>query len=523
MHRAETIDRSPALSSHARRSANPPGQGFEFRPPDRASRRELFRSLSTAAGLAAFWGATTPRAARASSPEVSADVDPGALVAKLVRRITMGYSEAEVALASQMGYDGYLEYHLNPAAIDDSVLEAQLVPLTTLTMTPEQLYAANPGTIINELIEQVIRRAVFSKRQLFERMVEFWTDHFNIDINDGDAVYLKTTDDTNVIRPHALGSFPAMLDASAHSPAMLYYLDNFLNISGNPQENYARELMELHTLGVDGGYTQQDVQEVARCFTGWTYYSRNAGALTGTFRFRSDRHDNGAKTVLGHNIPAGGGVNDGLIVLDILVNHPSCAAFIAKKLCRWLLGENTPQSIVNDVAATYTATDGDIKAMIRTALKANYLYDAAPRYKRPFHHFVSCMRAVPTTINGVASIRSRLNAAGQVPFTWGPPDGFPDYLDYWQGLILPRWNFGASLMAAQIGNVVVDYTAFFNGLTTAVQCIDRINAALFGGELPTDQRARVLQFMQPDPPNPTTNEKRDALALAMGCPEFQWY
>lgn len=521
MHQAEAVSPASqrALPGLPQQSADSGAERVERR----RSRRALFRSLGSAAGLAGFWGASQSRRARASSPQVSADVDPGSLVSKLVRRITMGLNESELALANQLGYTGYLEYQLNHTAIDDSVVDAQLAGLTTLTMTPSQLYAANPGTITNELIEQVIRRSVFGKRQLFERMVEFWTDHFSIDINDGDTVYLKTTDDRNVIRAHALGSFPAMLDASAHSPAMLYYLDNFLNVAGNPQENYARELMELHTIGVDAGYTQQDVQEVARCFTGWTFWARNAGELTGTFRFRADRHDNGTKTVLGHTIPAGGGVNDGLIVLDILVNHPNCATFIARKLCRWLLGEDTPVSIINDVAATFTATGGDIKAMIRSALKPNYLYDAAPRYKRPFHHFMSCMRAVPTTINGTASLRSRLIGAGHLPFSWGPPDGFPDYFDYWQGLILPRWNFGASLMSGQVNQVVIDYNAFFNGMNTAQQCVDRIDQALFAGEMPPGEKTRILQYMQPDPPAPTVTEKRDALALAMGSPAFQWY
>jgi hypothetical protein len=373
------------------------------------SRRMLLRRAGVGVGstAAAFWGGWGGvRGARATPPDVSADVDPGSLLSKLVRRITMGTSPAEMALANQFGYSGYLEYHLNYTAIDDSALQARLAPLTTLTMPYPQLILLPNGQVISELIEAVILRAVYSSRQLFERMVEFWTDHFNIDINKEADNYLKTIDDRDVIRQFALGTFPQLLDASAHSPAMLYYLDNTTSVAGNPNENYARELMELHTLGVDGGYTQTDVQEVARCFTGWTWFGRNGQPNAGTFRYNSSVHDNGQKIVLGHVIAAGGGMQDALTVLNILTNHPSCAAFIAKKLCRHLLADNVTQSVIDSVAAAYTQSGGDIKTMIRAALAPNVLHDAAPKYKRPFHHFMSAMRGLPTSIANTSGIRS---------------------------------------------------------------------------------------------------------------------
>jgi hypothetical protein len=487
----------------------------------RISRRDLFRS---AGAVAAVWGAAAaPRRASASvPPEVSADIDPGSLVSKLARRITMGITESELALANSLGYDGYLEYHLDHAAIpEDPALLARLATLTTLTMDPIQLYPLPQGQIINELTEAAILRAVMSKRQLFERMVEFWTDHFNIDILNGDDRYLKTVDDREVIRAHALGTFPALLSASAHSPAMLIYLDNFSSTAGNPNENYARELMELHTMGASGGYTQQDVAEVARCFTGWTLFNRTGQPNAGTFRFNALQHDNNQKIVLGNIIPAGGGIQDGLTVLDILVNHPSTAAFIAGKLCRWLLGETTPQSIIDAVAATYTSTTGDIKSMIRTALTPNYLADAAPRYKRPFHHFISALRALPSTIVTTTALRNQLDAAGHRPFTWGTPDGYPDSLQYWSGLILPRWNFGASLLQNQYNGLSVNYAAFFSGLTTAEQMADRINTAMFGGEMSRADRIRIRDYLLPD--SPTDARRREAVGLAIASPSFQWY
>ncbi len=483
------------------------------------SRRGLLRGLKSISALTAMWAGAS---AMGDPPrEVSADVDPNALVNKLIRRITLGINPAEVALANQLGYQGYLEYHLNADAIDDSVHEATLSGLTTLTMTPLQLLAIADAQISNELTDATIRRSVFSQRQLLQRMVEFWTDHFNIEINKNPCTKLKTVDDRAVIRTHALGTFPALLDASAHSPAMLGYLDNQLSTAAAPNENYAREIMELHTLGVDGGYTQQDVIEVAKCFSGWGFAAlRNTLPNAGEFVFTASRHTSGPKTVLGNVITAGG-INDGLAVLDILAHHPNTARFIAKKMCTWFLGESTRTSIVDSVAATYTSTNGDIKAMIRTILKPEHLFDAAPRYKRPYHHFVSALRALPTTITSTSTMRTLLGAAGQRPFFWATPDGYPDNMDYWVGYIIPRWNFGASLMNNSISGLAVNSTEFAGGDTQADALADKINNALFGGEMSTLDRNRIRDYMLP---NPVSNQRlREAIGLAIGSPGFQWY
>lgn len=483
------------------------------------SRRALFRGLKSIGALSAMWAGA---AAMADPPrEVSADVDPNALLNKLVRRITLGLNPAETTRAAQLGYSGYLEYQLNANAIDDSANESTLALLTTLTMTPLQLNPVADSQISNELTEATIRRSVFSQRQLFQRMVEFWTDHFNIDINKAPCTKLKTVDDRAVIRTHALGTFPVLLDASAHSPAMLGYLDNQLSTAAAPNENYAREIMELHTLGVDGGYTQQDVIEVAKCFSGWGFQPlRDTNPAAGEFLFTSSRHTSGTKTVLGNVITAGG-INDGLAVLDILAHHPNTARFIAKKLCTWFLGDATRQSIINSVAATYTSTNGDLKAMIRTILKPEHLFDAALRYKRPYHHFVSALRALPTTITSTSTIRGLLGAAGHRPFFWATPDGYPDNIDYWVGYIIPRWNFGASLMNNNISGLSVNSTEFAGADTDANVLADKINIALFGGEMSTVDRNRVRDYMLP---NPVSNLRlREGIGLAIGSPGFQWY
>lgn len=481
------------------------------------SRRDLF---AAAGGFAAFWGAV----AHAAPPPEAADVDPSSLLTKLVRRLTYGVTDEELNLARSMGYEAYLEYHLYPENIADTAVETQLSALTTLPMTYQAMLGVTGGQVQNECVEAALVRAALSKRQFYERMVEFWTDHFNVAMTDDRLRRLKAIDDRDVIRPNALGNFRTLVDASAHSPAMLDYLDNNLSNAQNPNENYARELMELHTMGVDGGYTQQDVIEVARCFTGWQFWNDSQGANSGTFRYNQNQHDTGQKTVLGHIIPArsaAAGLQDGLDVIAILLDHPSTAKYLSKKLCAWLLGYDVPQGVVDAVAAAYTSSNGDIKSMIRAALRPNHLAQASPKYKRPWHMFVNCLRVAPTTIASTSNLRSQLTSAGMPRFGWSTPDGYPDNLDYWVGLIIARWNFAAQLTNPGFTGVTVNTAGFFSGLTTADQMADKINASAFGGELTQAERDRIRDFLLPN--TPTLTRQREALGLAMSSPTFQWY
>jgi uncharacterized protein (DUF1800 family) len=452
----------------------------------------------------------------------SVDIDSNALLNKLIRRTTFGITQADQARAIQLGYSGYLEEQLNPASIDDSAMDARLASYATLTMTQQQLFPLSAAQVVNELTEALILRACFSKRQLFEKMVEFWTDHFNIDITVEQCRYLKTLDERNVIRQHALGSFPAMLHASAQSPCMLRYLDNNTNVATAPNENYARELMELHSLSITGPYSQNDVREVARCFTGWSFVRGTTASNAGNFIFNAGNHDNNQKIVLGNIIPAGGGMQDGLTVLNILAAHPSTANFIATKMSKKFLGENVSTAVINSVASVYTATNGDIKSMLREILKASTLAtDYGPRHKRPFHHFVSAIRATGSTCTSTTSMRSNLTAAGNLPYSWGPPDGYPDTLAYWNGLILPRWNWGASMATNGISGISFDVAAFFSGMTTATQIMDKINVAMFAGEMTTAERTRLQQYLNTNVGSTTT--RRETVGLAIGSPSFQWY
>src|SRR5688572_27691496 len=244
-----------------------------------------------------------------------------------LNRLSFGLRTAERARFEQIGLQAWVEEQLAPESIDDFDCDLQLKSFDTLTMKAQDLAdlsnklfeELDKQTIPDELRRATLLRQVYSRRQLFEVMAEFWSDHFNITTEKGDCYYLKTVDDREVIRKHALGSFRDLLWASAHSPAMLVYLDNQVNHKGAPNENYARELMELHTLGVQGGYSQQDVMELARALTGWTV---KPNFWRGQFKFDAGQHDPGLKRVLGLTLePAGQAEAEQ--VLEVLAAHPS--------------------------------------------------------------------------------------------------------------------------------------------------------------------------------------------------------
>lgn len=493
--------------------------------PVRAPAHPLRSRRAMLAAAAAMLGASGGRRAAAQPVGSSADIDPNAILLKLVGRISFGATQTELARAQQLGYWGYIEEQLAlTEAEDDPALATRLGAYTTLTMTGEQLYALGNTTLQRtELVEAAVLRAVMSRRQLYERMVEFWTDHFSIDFNTDQSPYLKTLDDRLVIRQFALGTVPQLIFASAQSPSMLNYLDNDVNTLTGPNENYGRELLELHTMGVNSGYTQADVQNVAKALTGWTRWNSTAtpSSVRGTFRYRDNQHDKTQKVVLGHVLAANRGIEDGLDVLNILAYEPRTAAFISGKLCRRFIGEACPQAHIDAVTATYLATGGDIKSMIRTMLNPRVLWDAPARYKRPFHLFASALRVLPATINSLSNLRTRLTGCGHAPFAWLTPDGYPDTFDYWGGLILPRWNYGATLVPGSASNILIDVAGFFSGLTTAAQIADKIDQAMFCGAMLPADKAAVLDYLGTG--NPSNSRRNESIGLAIGSPSFQWY
>jgi uncharacterized protein (DUF1800 family) len=438
---------------------------------------------------------------------------------RLVRRSTYGVTPEELARARQLGFYGYLNQQLNPTNIDDRAAETFVaLNYPDLSKDGQQLYSQDQGVLQRQLSEATLMRAAFSRRQLYERMVEFWSDHFNITYRE--VLYLKLLDDRDVIRKHALGKFPDLLRASAHSPAMLEYLDNTRNRGNNPNQNYAREVMELHTLDVDGGYTQQDVAELSRCLTGWTIAGR------GNFFFDVTGHDYGEKTVLGVRIPAqprsagAAGKADGDTMLTFLVNHPNTARYISKKMLRYLLQYEPTDAQITSVAREYTRTGGDIKAMIRAVLTPENLMAASPKLKRPYHYVVSALRATRPTVATVNTVTNRwLSTVGQPLFAWDAPDGYPDRADYWAGGVLQRWNF-ATYLTTTTAEVPIDINSF-TGANTPESVADSIGGNLFGGEMPDRLRNQLLTYLRAGTVN--TNRVRETVALALGSSQFQWY
>jgi len=417
-----------------------------------------------------------------------------------------------------------------------------------------------PRRIIAELQASRILRAVYSERQLQEVMVDFWTNHFNVFANKGADRWLLTSYDRDTIRPNALGKFSQLLEATAKSPAMLFYLDNFQSVSpdagaGRPgilrpqqqqrrgiNENYARELMELHTLGVDGGYTQKDVQEVARCFTGWTIFQPRGGAAAvtttmvlprggqgnaklgnamqrtaGTFFFNARAHDDGEKTVLGQKIPAGGGMKDGLMVLDILAHHPSTAKFIATKLVRHFVSDNPSPALIERVAATFKKSDGDIRETLKTIFfskEFNSPEAYRAKIKRPFELVVSAIRTLGADTNGGPGTHQWIERMGEPLYGFQTPNGYSDSAESWvnTGGLLERMNFGLALANNRVQGTKVTLLKP-NGDQSKV--LDEYLQTILDGDISASTKEALMkQLGQSDPPT-------KVVGLILGTPEFQ--
>lgn len=438
---------------------------------------------------------------------------------RLVRRVTQGMTTAELQRAASMGWQGYLNYQLEYTRIDDSAVEAAIAARYPLmSQTSDVLFSADTGTVQNQLIESTIYRAAFSQRQLYQRMVEFWTDHFNQAIDK--VGYLLVADQRDVIRAHALGRFVDLLQASAHSASMITYLDQNTSRNSAPNQNYAREVMELHTLSVNGGYTQTDVAELSRVLTGWTTTGK------GVFTFNPNIHDWGSKTVLGVTIPASSpsvgadGIKEGEQMMNFLANHPSTATFISTKLLKWFLTPTPTTAQIGAIASVFRATGGDIRQVVRAILNDVWLPTAPMKYKRPFQFLVSSIRSANPAITTTSFFNGQMNVLGQPLFQWETPDGFPDAIDYWAGNIVPRWSYGVQMAAQNNASTVkFDTTPYLAGSPAAA--IDLINNNFFGGEIPTSTKTALTNYLT----GGTFNDARvrETVELAMSANAFQWY
>jgi len=401
------------------------------------------------------------RPARGLSPAPHAASEDVRLARHVLNRVAYGPRPGEVARVCASGVDTYLETQLNPENIDDSACARHIRRLETLRCPAGELFEYKEALLWKELATAKLLRARHSERQLFEVMADFWTDHFNIDISKGDCAWLKTADDREVIRRHALGSFPELLRASAMGPAMLWYLDGRMNRRRNPEEapneNYARELLELHTLGVHGGYTQGDVMEVARCFTGWTVRT-DTWLGKGRVEFDPALHDDGPKRVLGEEIGAGKGRGDVHAVLEIVAAHPSTARHLGQKLCHRFVGEAAGEDDIRAVAAAFTASGGDIKATLRQLFQRESFRTPDPaKFKRPFRFMLAALRASEATVAEPDALLDYLARMGHSPFQYPTPDGYPEEAAPWTGSLLWRWHFTEALAHNRLPGVKADW------------------------------------------------------------------
>lgn len=418
----------------------------------RTSRREF---IGLTAGVAAsIAGCHSVRIGKDSIPTSLALPSAGASEAfRLLNRAAFGPRPGEVAALSRVNKGAFVDRLLAAEEPESPRLLAMLGRIDVLRMDGMELLDLPREEIIRQLQQATLLRAIYGRNQLLERMVDFWSNHFNIYARKTDGMYFVAADSEKVIRKHALGTFKELLHASAKSPAMLHYLDNNINRKGVPNENYARELLELHTMGVDGGYTQKDVQEVARCLTGWTIETRFLRPR-GKFRFDASQHDDGEKRVLGHRIAPGGGIKDGETVIDILSIHPATAKFVSTKLCRYFLGDSADGWIA-ETTKTFIETGGDIRAMLRPILFSEELTGSPPLIKRPFDFVVSTLRALDADTDASLPLQRHLDSMGQPLYQWPMPDGYPDATDAWTGTMLARWKFATDLIGHRIAGTQV--------------------------------------------------------------------
>ena len=456
------------------------------------------------------------------------------------------------------------------------------------------------GALFNqELRSQKVMRAVYSENQLAEVLTDFWFNHFNVTTRDGGARSRVLTYERDAIRPNVLGKFRVILGATAKHPAMLHYLDNAQSRMATPQqqnqprpepkkeaasgemgmdggmdggmmgggmmggemakappkavakpktpprrkyglnENYARELMELHTMGVDGGYTQRDVTEVARVLTGWTAMPYGNGRKNtdkaiangnknlvrqGEFLFRNAWHDKKAKVVLGEKFPAGGGIEEGERVLDMLTKHPSTAHFISTKLARRFVNDSPPEALVKRMAKTFSKTDGDIAAVMATLAQSREFWAEAKKrskMKSPLEVVVSSLRALEADVRNPQPMMGWFYRMGEPLYGYEPPTGFPDYAESWanSGTLIARLNFGVRLATGRIGGVVLKQLPRQNALAPTTEEALAMYSKLL---LPAQDTSAIASEVKEMVPADAKRKDMQVVSILIGSPEFQY-
>ncbi|MEP7131563.1 MAG: DUF1800 domain-containing protein [Acidobacteriota bacterium] len=446
-----------------------------------------------------------------------------------------------------------------------SAASANEIPMTREEAAEAQEKIApekRPRRVIEELSSARVLRAAYSERQLNEVLVDFWMNHFNVYAAKGLDRVFTTSFERDVVRPRIWGRFEDLLLATAKSPAMLFFLDNAQSVAdpehrppvparaaarraaaeamseesgtvvravrrGGLNENYARELMELHTLGVDGGYTQKDVTDLARVLTGWSLEREGGG-----FVFRERVHDTGAKTVLGHTFSAGGGIEEGEEMIRRLARHPATARHIARQLVERFVSDDPPAAVVDRVAKKFLATDGDLRQTLRALIESPEFFDRTfyrGKVKSPFEYVVSAIRATGAETNGRVPVLKQIAQMGEPLYLCQPPTGYSDAASAWvnTGSLVSRLNFALMLSANKLPGTSVDVARLIPAAEAAdpARSLDALARILVAGDLTSATRAtisRQLEARTASADDPTANTQIPLIAgLILGSPEFQ--
>ncbi len=409
------------------------------------------------------------------SLQIPVETSPRTVIHAL-NRLAYGPRPGDLRRVMSQGLSAWVAEQLAPTT--DASLEARLSGFSTLTMSVPQIVAGNvtdstlSTRVASELRSAKTIRAVHSKNQLQEILVDFWFNHLNVYLLDDFLRFSTAGYERDAIRPNVLAKFKTLLHGSANHPAMMFYLDNYLSqvsVFNNAgvlirglNENYGREMLELHTVGVDAGYTQADVYDAARCFTGWGIDSVNTG---GSFQYRSQNHVTGTKQVFGLSVATGGQKDDGDRVVDYLASHSLTARRLSYKLAERFVSDDPPAALVDRCAATYQQSDGDIKSVMETLISSPEFWDGAfggpPKIKTPVEYVFSALRAVDAQVAHADSLRTQFNNMGMPIYECIPPTGYSnrglDWLNPTSQLM--RINFALDLSAGRITGTTVDIAA----------------------------------------------------------------
>ena len=495
----------------------------------------------------------------------------------LLNRLAFGPSPEDRASVARLGAAEWIRLQLQPGR--DEAMDARLADFKTLSMGIDEAYRAYPSLqqrakregaakedlkamamayrdelprqLVLEATQARLLRAANSSRQLEEVLVDFWFNHFNVSADKGRTRWMISAYERDAIRPHVLGSFRALLGATAKHPAMLVYLDNWLStrdgfdlkdygrgrkLAGAGKqtvfglnENYARELLELHTVGVEAGYTQHDVREAARALTGWSLELRERADDFGGFIYRDVAHDKGPKHVFGLALDAGGRQDDGERLLDYLALHPATARFLALKLCRRFVSDTPPQPLIDRVAAEFLRTRGDLTATYRAIFSSPELWADdvyAAKTKTPFEFIISAVRATGSLASAERPLGQALDALGMPLYRAQPPTGYAELASSWvnAGALVCRINFGLKLAQGRIRGVQLRLPAVAG---TADQVIDALALQLLGSSPTAATRSTLKAALAgPEEAQVEDGEQRSAdpgviAGLLLGSPEFQ--